>query len=95
MAVAAPAAFDDSSGALDNVSPKHTVKSEKESHSSGVSVDINDLLEEAEHNGSAILLRRPDRISISYHSPSSQTKDEKLGDGTAAHHTLLSLNIAK
>ena len=89
VAAAVPAAVDNISGTLDNVSPKHTVKSEKESHSSGVSVDINDLLEEAEHNGSAILLRRPDRISISYHSP-IQTKDEKLGDGTAAHHSLLS-----
>ena len=88
-AAVAPAAFDNISGTRDDVSPKHTEKNEKESHSSGASVDINDLLEEAEHNGSAILLRRPDRISISYHSP-IQTKDEKLGDGTAAHHSLLS-----
>ena len=89
VAAAVPAAVDNISGTLDNVSPKHTEKSEKESHSSGASVDIDHLLEEAKHNGSAILLHRPDRISISYHSP-IQTKDEKLGDGTAAHHTLLS-----
>lgn len=32
-------------------------------------VDVSDLLEEADNEGSTVLLRRPDRISVSYYSP--------------------------
>mmetsp|Transcript_24540 Transcript_24540/g.53092 ORF Transcript_24540/g.53092 Transcript_24540/m.53092 type:complete len:83 (-) Transcript_24540:18-266(-) len=37
---------------------------------SSLPFDIDDLLDEVDQDGLAILLRRPDRISITYYSPS-------------------------
>ena len=40
-----------------------------EQRASSLAIDVSDLLEEADNDGLDILLRRPDRISISYLSP--------------------------
>jgi hypothetical protein len=40
-----------------------------EESASSSNIDVSDLLEEADNNGTEILLHRPDRISISYWSP--------------------------
>lgn len=42
------------------------------------SFDITDLLDEVDLDGSAILLRRPDRISIVYCSPASQSQGDSI-----------------
>jgi hypothetical protein len=51
---------------------EQTLNAEESASSSNI--DVTDLLEEADNNGSEILLHRPDRISISYWSPPGQRR---------------------
>ena len=46
-----------------------------EQRASSLAIDVSDLLEEADNDGLDILLRRPDRISVSYLSPPPRRDD--------------------
>lgn len=48
--------------------------------SSSTATDVSDLLEEADNDGVKILLRRPDRISVSYWSPSERRGNDVAVD---------------
>ena len=51
-----------------------------EQRASSSAIDVSDLLEEADNNGLAILLRRPDRISLSYWSSPRRRDDDVVVD---------------
>mmetsp|Transcript_20105 Transcript_20105/g.43649 ORF Transcript_20105/g.43649 Transcript_20105/m.43649 type:complete len:154 (+) Transcript_20105:124-585(+) len=51
---------------------------QQQSYVSSKTFDISGLLEEVDHDGSAILLRRPDRISLSYYMPTVPRRDDAV-----------------
>ncbi|KAL7531907.1 hypothetical protein ACHAWF_003954 [Thalassiosira exigua] len=53
--------------------PDRDERAQEQKGRRGSGVDVSDLLDEADRRGSAILLRRPDRISVSYYSPPPPT----------------------